>query len=452
MALSDKQTPDSRTLSPKAPEALDEPRTNGAMLGSKTWHDPTNQKPLESKHREISGEIQSLTRAASRLKQQNRYLTAEADTTQCNINQYMVYLSHRTERRHNAIITLNDYNHQKLQTIQREKEEAIRAMQEREAQLRTEILGKEHALSTVFRELEELRPFREIQAEYLTRIVELKSELTKRRALYSEKETMVTRIFYQDLESRCKEYAEEVAQFYKRATTKADLALQAHVQWAKQENAKFRTWLLCLVWHLDKLNEKKRKLQRHNQVLLWDVQGQKAIPHIAHHQRHAGCLRQVKGENKVNQQKVWLDNSQCTDRMRPEEPQTNGVTKYPQCTPQPQPETPQTNGGAKCPHRMPQPQPETSQTNRGAKCPHRTPQPQPETPQTNGGAKCPHRMPQPQPKTPQTNGGAKCQQCTSKPEQIPSIRDPELHRLHTMETLTLALGGHKKEGNNQPMQ
>lgn len=329
---------------------------------------------MESKHHRVSSDIQGVTEAISKLKQDNRYLTEEADTIQRKNNEYMDYLSNLAQRRHNSIITLNDYNHQKLQDTKREKEEAAMKMREKENQLRTEILSKEYRLSIVVRELEQLRPYQELQAEHLARIKELKSEMIEMRAIYNHKEVILAHMFNQNVESHCREYVEEVAQFRTTAIKKARHALQAHTKKAKKENIRLRQQLLRLVQNLDELVMLKCKLQRHNQMLLLNVQLD--LPRtvcITPHKWHVGCFRQVVGEDKVtaNQEKVrlYLEYFHGTDRLRAKITQTKRDPEYPHFTPQPQADNSQTYEDAKYLQCTSLAQPEKTQANREEKNP-----------------------------------------------------------------------------------
>ncbi|CAH2286152.1 Hypothetical predicted protein [Pelobates cultripes] len=263
--------------------------------------DSLKEKYLQEDLNNIAQDINCLTKAISSLKEENDFLNEESDNVERENKGFTGFLSKRAERLHGAAISLNEYNHRKLQEVKREKEEMVQKLQMKETEMRNELMDKEHALSVVLKKLEELQPYKDLEAKQTVKIEELSQEIIKMRKLYIDKEREVKHTFLKNKELLAQESRKKVARLSRRAKKQAILSLQAHIEKVKEEHFKIRDIAARLCHRNMLLYELKCRLQRHNHKLLDSLQYQERLYNMRHtalHQRNTGQFTEVEAERE----------------------------------------------------------------------------------------------------------------------------------------------------------
>ncbi|KAM8966350.1 coiled-coil domain-containing protein 166 [Pelodytes ibericus] len=262
---------------------------------------PKKEEFLQTESGGLSEDVRDLAEAIGKLKLENIFLGEEAEKIQRESEQYIDYLSRHKQRQRIGIITLSDFNQHQLQEVQKEKQKVVRQMEKDEAELRRELMDRERKLSTLTKELADLQPYRDLQAEQKAKIRALEREVLKLRVLRTEKVHALKNMFLQDKASLHRESTQRVTQLSKRVMKEAAVYLQTHVRQVRAENGSMRAELARLVRRATLLDECRLRLQRQNQKLQQKVgyrRGRAFTRRIAPHKRQRRIQGAVMSEGR----------------------------------------------------------------------------------------------------------------------------------------------------------
>ncbi|MEE6523130.1 hypothetical protein FKM82_021865 [Ascaphus truei] len=237
---------------------------------------------LQEEHIQLTAELEGLRRRVEHLRRENELLQEEAERVRAESQEYLSYMSKRSQRRQDAIVSLSDQNQRELEEIRRQKEELESRFQEEEEQLRGQLLQREAQLGQVKKEIEELQPMKELQREQLSRIKELEEEVMSTHGRHAEVLLRVKSAFLRD-KAKCQRDSEHLlVHLSQEAQEEARKALLAVSTRAKEENQLLRQELLHLIHHSRVLQAQKQKLEEQNKQLLREQQCREELGN-AHH-------------------------------------------------------------------------------------------------------------------------------------------------------------------------
>nr|XP_060632294.1 coiled-coil domain-containing protein 166-like isoform X2 [Anolis sagrei ordinatus] len=252
--------PRSRRGVPQTQEGLSDPFVTG------------REKYLHQECATLSEHINLYTQRQKDFQGMNEGLDKEAQEIRENNKAYISYLTKRTLRCQDAIITLNDQNRSELLQVLKQKEELTSQYTDKEKEVRSQLIEMETKYSLMNKEVEELKPFKELQAEQLARIRELERELRAMKIHHSEKMRFIRTRYAQqkaEYEIECKQKVQALA---KRAEKEAVRSLIQHTKQIKAENMQLREELLSLIKRAQGLDGIVRQLREQREQLLRELQ------------------------------------------------------------------------------------------------------------------------------------------------------------------------------------
>ncbi|XP_042154115.1 coiled-coil domain-containing protein 166 isoform X3 [Oncorhynchus tshawytscha] len=187
----------------------------------------------------------------------------------CTLQQeYMSYMSKRTQKRQSAIVTLSDQNHQAQENLKRQREENLDKYQEQANELKKEILEKENELALLNIEIAELREFKSLQQQQLGRIAELEREVTSMHCRHSESLQALKAGFLSEKERYEAQAKQKIQALALAANREASRCLLSHTRAVSLENQHLREELQQLIQRAHSLRGLQDQLQAQRQQLL----------------------------------------------------------------------------------------------------------------------------------------------------------------------------------------
>ncbi|XP_063777193.1 coiled-coil domain-containing protein 166 [Pseudophryne corroboree] len=225
---------------------------------------------LQKEYDRLTEDLHRLSRRISKVELENISLEREAGIVHLQMVDVINDLSKLHHGYNNAITRLSNQNQRHQAEMRREKKIIVQ-MHEREKKRRAQLLDMEDRLSTLVREVAELRHYRDQRAEQLARIKDLEREVFKMRASYIQN--------VQSAQSEFILYTIRLEEVSRKKVTHppsmvmkdAGHSLQDQVKLATDENLKLRDEMLHLMHHSHLLNTCILKLQQQHKVLLREV-------------------------------------------------------------------------------------------------------------------------------------------------------------------------------------
>uniref|UniRef100_A0A670ZW92 DUF4515 domain-containing protein n=1 Tax=Pseudonaja textilis TaxID=8673 RepID=A0A670ZW92_PSETE len=128
------------------------------------------EQHLKKEYATLTEYIKDYSDRVDRFQDENELLDKEAQEIQENNKAYLTYLAKRTLLCQNAIITLNDQNRSDLASVLKQKDELTSQYKDREKEVRSQLIEMETKYSLMNKEVDDLRPFKELQSDQLSRI------------------------------------------------------------------------------------------------------------------------------------------------------------------------------------------------------------------------------------------------------------------------------------------
>ncbi|KAM6949290.1 coiled-coil domain-containing protein 166 [Aplochiton taeniatus] len=223
---------------------------------------------LQKEYDGLTETLNILKRRAEKLRRENEFLQHEANQTRMESQEYMSYMSKRTQKRQTVIITLSDQNHQELEALKKQREETMAKYQDKANELKKEILEKENELALLNIEIAELREFKTLQQQQLTRIAELEKEVTSMHCGHSESLQGLKASFLSEKERYTGQAKYRVQSLALAANREASRCLATHTRGVSEENQRLRSELQQLIQKAGSLRTHQEKLQARRQQLL----------------------------------------------------------------------------------------------------------------------------------------------------------------------------------------
>ncbi|XP_015199294.2 coiled-coil domain-containing protein 166 [Lepisosteus oculatus] len=227
---------------------------------------------LQKEYEQLTEALNSLRRNVEHLRRENEYLQQEAHQTRMESQEYMSYMSKRTQKRQNAIISLSDQNQVELEKLRRQREELLDTHKGQSTELKRQILEKENELSVLNLEISDMQEYKSLQQQQLGRIQELEQEVLTMRARHSESLQHLKAGFLGNKVQYESQARHEVQALAVAANREASRCLAAHTQQVAQENRQLRGELLQLIQRARDLRLHQGRLQEQGQQLLRERQ------------------------------------------------------------------------------------------------------------------------------------------------------------------------------------
>ncbi|XP_070291059.1 coiled-coil domain-containing protein 166 isoform X2 [Salvelinus sp. IW2-2015] len=202
---------------------------------------------LQREYDKLTDTLNNLKRKVEKLRRENEFLQNEANQTRMESQEYMSYMSKRTQKRQSAIVTLSDQNHQALEALKRQREETLDKYQEQANELKKEILEKENELALLNIEIAELREFKSLQQQQLGRIAELEREVTSMHCRHSESLQALKAGFLSEKERYEAQAKQKIQALALAANREASRCLLSHTRAVSLENQHLREELQQLI-------------------------------------------------------------------------------------------------------------------------------------------------------------------------------------------------------------
>ncbi|KAM6458396.1 coiled-coil domain-containing protein 166 [Liasis olivaceus] len=195
----------------------------------------------------LSEHIKTYSQRVRDFQWENEYLDKEAQQVREASKVYLSYLTRRTIRCQNAIISLNDQNRFDLSQIRKQKEEVAAQYTEREREVRYQLVELESKLFHLSREVADLQPWQDLQLQHLTQIRELEKQLLVTKIQHAEQMHKVKSRFLQqaaEYEMNAQQKVQLLAQLAEEAAVRS---LIQHTKQVKADNWSLQNELLKLI-------------------------------------------------------------------------------------------------------------------------------------------------------------------------------------------------------------
>ncbi|XP_044290295.1 coiled-coil domain-containing protein 166 [Varanus komodoensis] len=227
---------------------------------------------LQKEHAALTEHVNVCAQRARQFQWESEFLDKEAQQIRETSKVYLSYLTRRTVRRQNAIVSLNDQNRVDLARIKQQKAELVAQYTEREKAVRHQLLERETKLRLISKEAEAMQAWRELQLEQLTRIRELEKELLVMKVQHADQMHEVKSRFLQQVPDYEMQAQQKVQALAKLAEKEAVRSLIQHTKQVKADNRQLRHELLGLIRQAQVLKEFLLQLRGRRQQLLQEHQ------------------------------------------------------------------------------------------------------------------------------------------------------------------------------------
>ncbi|XP_007444987.1 coiled-coil domain-containing protein 166-like [Python bivittatus] len=235
---------------------------------------------LQKEYATLTEHIKTYSDRVDHFQDENEFLDKEAQEIRENNKAYLAYLAKRTLWCQNAIITLNDQNRSDLAYVLKQKDELTSQYTDKEKEVRSQLIEMETKYSLMNKEIDELRPFKELQSEQLAHIRELEKVLLVMKIHHSEQMHKVKSQFLQQKAEYEMESQQRVQALAKKAEKEAVRSLIQHTKQIKAENWRLRNELMNLIKRAQGLKAIVHQLQEQNEQLLRELQYGKDLAHM----------------------------------------------------------------------------------------------------------------------------------------------------------------------------
>ncbi|XP_062987465.1 coiled-coil domain-containing protein 166 [Elgaria multicarinata webbii] len=232
---------------------------------------------LQKEYATLTGHVETYAQRVQHFQWENDFLDKEAQQVREANKVYLSYITRRTVRCQNAIISLNDQNRSDLAQIRQQKAALTSQYKEKEKEVRWQLMEREAQLSLVNKEMEAMQPWQELQREQLARIRELEKELLVMKIQHAEQMHKVKSRFLQQTADYEMQSRQKVQTLAKLAEKEAVRSLIRHTKQVKADNWRLRHELLELLRQAQGLKALVLRLRERRQQLLQEHQYQQEL-------------------------------------------------------------------------------------------------------------------------------------------------------------------------------
>lgn len=232
-------------------------------------HQPSEREvQLKAQLDGVTSELTSLKRQVDELKIENDFLHQEAQHVRVETQEYLSYVSKKTKKRQDAVISLSDRNTEKIEEIRLKKEQVIDNYNKERERYNEIILNKEAELTNIQNELSELNEYRVLQREQEAEISALEKRMSDMRVKHNEAVQKLKARFLAEKNAFQKESENELSEMCREAKKDAHACLAQHTVKIKFENRALRRELLEFIEKTRALHTHKLELEEQKKILL----------------------------------------------------------------------------------------------------------------------------------------------------------------------------------------
>ncbi|XP_075050215.1 LOW QUALITY PROTEIN: coiled-coil domain-containing protein 166 [Mixophyes fleayi] len=248
-----------------APEPVEEGADGNEVVSERKAH-------LQEEHNHLVAEEEGLRRRLEQLRRENELLQEEAERVRVESQEYLLYMSKRSQRRQDAIISLSDQNSRDLEDIRLQKSDLESQFHNEEMKLREQLLKRETELANLGKELKELEPMKELQKEQVSLIKRLEDQVMATRGKHTESLLRVKSSFLREKVQCQQDSEQQLNQLSQKAQEEARKALNEVSRKVNEENLSLRQELSHLIHRFRVLQAQQKRLKEQNKQLLSEQQ------------------------------------------------------------------------------------------------------------------------------------------------------------------------------------
>jgi len=232
---------------------------------------PTDKElKLKSQLESLTVQLSTLKSEANELCLENDFLQQETHQTKLETQEYMNYMSKKTGKRQNAVITFSDRNKEQIGEIESRKLYMMEKFANQKTELNDKILSRESELASIRQELDNLGDYKTLQEKQGREIMELEKKVAEERVKHSEAVQRLKAQFLDEKKRFQNESDETLGELSREAKKEAHNCLVSHTKQISVENRALRRELLSLIESSRALHIHKRELEDQQKVLARD--------------------------------------------------------------------------------------------------------------------------------------------------------------------------------------
>ncbi|CAF3381857.1 unnamed protein product [Rotaria sp. Silwood1] len=205
----------------------------------------TQMPLLDNKVRELA-EIKLRAQVS---EEENHWLNEEAKKIRIKTDEYMHFMSKKTNLRQTKIVTLTDYHRKEIEDINRDKEKMLKEYKQKKEELRLQLIEKEQLLIEL------------IQEQQNNEIKRLQHEITRMRGQHVNEISHLKLTYEKELQQQRNNENVKVEEIRRQADKEAEQFLYDQTKSIQNENVELRQALQNMLKRTQVLHNLKQRLE-----------------------------------------------------------------------------------------------------------------------------------------------------------------------------------------------
>ncbi|XP_047672270.1 mRNA export factor GLE1-like isoform X2 [Tachysurus fulvidraco] len=212
----------------------------------------------------------NLRRTVEQLRCDNLLLQNEVDRIRMETQECLSYMSKLTQKHQDESVGLSDLRQEKLEELNKKREEMVEKHNEQVNALKNKILEKESELAQLKLESAELGDMKSLRQQQLDRIAELEQEVVSAHCRYSETLNTLKANSFIEKEQHKAASKVTVREYTLKANKEASVSLLSYIQQVFEENHRLHEELQQLIQRAQTLRHHDQLLQKQRRQLLME--------------------------------------------------------------------------------------------------------------------------------------------------------------------------------------
>ncbi|CAF3710413.1 unnamed protein product [Rotaria socialis] len=220
---------------------------------------------------ELDKKVQALAELKLRahvVEEENHWLNDEAKKVRIEMNEYMQFMSKKTNLRQTKIVTLTDYHRKEIDDINRDKENMIKEYQKKKEEARSQLIQKEQVLLEVKDELETMNEYKDLRDQKNEEIKRLQHEIARIRVEHVNQISYMKSTFEKELQQQRTSENTKVEEIRRQADKEAEQFLYDQSLSIQNENIALRKALQGILSRTHLLSNLKHRLEEEQLELI----------------------------------------------------------------------------------------------------------------------------------------------------------------------------------------
>ncbi|CAF0858982.1 unnamed protein product [Rotaria sordida] len=215
------------------------------------------QTELDNKVKELA----EIKLRAHAFEEENHWLNEEAKKIRIEMDEYMHFMSKKTNLRQTKIVTLTDYHRKEIEDINRDKENMLKEYKQKKEELRLQIIEKGQLLIQVKNDLEAMNEYKLIQEQQNNEIKRLQNEITQIRSQHVSGISRMKLTHAEELQQQRTIENAKIEEIRQQADQEAEQFLYDQTLNIQNENVELRKALQDMLKRTQLLNDLKQRLE-----------------------------------------------------------------------------------------------------------------------------------------------------------------------------------------------